>query len=488
MNRSSMPRRARRYRSPGESGPKYAHRGEVKFCGVRTAAFFCTLGALFVLALAAPRPTHSDFEKRDLAEFPAFSWQSLWDGSFFDGVNLWFSDTFPFRDGFVAWNGELKTLYGAGQAQLSGNVEQGDAIPSVPERPPASAPETSAPESAAPESSAPESAVEESAPESSAPESSAPASSVPEPAPEIDVTGEVTQSLGAVLISGEAAHECYNFSQEVANNYLAMISRASERLGPDVRLYDMVVPTSMDILLPESFRAGLNTSSQKDAIAYLYGSMPAAVRTVPVYDALKAHADEYVYFRTDHHWTALGAYYAYREYAAQAGFTPLELDAFTVKEFPGFLGAFYSDTGRAPALAQNPDTVFAYVPPGEVSMTFTDRDGAEHDWPLIADVSGWASSSKYNTFIGGDNPYTVVHNAARDDGSCCVVVKESFGNAFVPFLAPHYENVYVIDYRYWNGDLATFVQGAGAKDVLFLNNISATRNASLVSRMQAIVG
>ena len=60
-----------------------------------------------------------------------------------------------------------------------------------------------------------------------------------------------------------------------------MISRASERLGPDVRLYDMVVPTSMDILLPESFRAGLNTSSQKDAIAYLYGSMPAAVRTVP---------------------------------------------------------------------------------------------------------------------------------------------------------------------------------------------------------------
>ena len=81
----------------------------------------------------------------------------------------------------------------------------------------------------------------------------------------------------------------------------------------------------------------------------------------------------------------------------------------------------------------------------------------------------------------------MVHNAARDDGSCCVVVKESFGNAFVPFLAPHYENVYVIDYRYWNGDLATFVQGRRAKDVLFLNNISATRNASLVSRMQAIV-
>ena len=70
-------------------------------------------------------------------------------------------------------------------------------------------------------------------------------------------------------------------------------------------VYDMIVPTSIDIMLPESTRAGLNTDDQKKAIDYMYGSMLDETKKVNIYDTLMSHNDEYLYFRTDHHWTAL---------------------------------------------------------------------------------------------------------------------------------------------------------------------------------------
>lgn len=444
----------------------------------KVTAFSLTMLVLFSVSLIPPlRPSYSEFEKRELTEFPEFSWQSLLDGSYFHRIDLWFSDTFPFRDTFITANSYLKNLYGLQPVQVSGSLEEGDVIPSAPAKPSSSEAPSS---SAVPEESS-------SLPEESEESPSLPESSALPPAPEKNVTGEVTQSLGAVLIVGDSGYEYYNFSQSVADQYIGMINRAADRLQGSAKVYDMVVPTSMDILLPESFRSGINTSSQKDAIAYISGSLSPSVQNVLIYDTLKAHADEYIYFRTDHHWTALGAYYGYCDYAKAAGFQPLELSQYTTKEFDGFLGAFYSDTKKNPALAKSPDTVTAYLPPDDVSLTFTDRKGNGREWPLISDVSTWAASSKYSTFIGGDNPYTVIKNNGLQDGSSCVVVKESFGNAFVPFLASHYQTVYVIDYRYWSGNIPEFAKNAGVKDVLFLNNISATRNASLVGKMDSLV-
>jgi len=233
-------------------------------------------------------------------------------------------------------------------------------------------------------------------------------------------------------------------------------------------------------------RAGLSTSDQGQAIEYLYGSM-INVTPVNLYDTLKSHRDEYLYFRTDHHWTALGAYYGYEQFAKAKGVEPVSLDRYTTKEFPDFLGAFYSDTGKSPALAQNPDTVVAYEPFNNTTMTFTDRNGKETPWQVITDVSGWASSSKYNTFIGGDNPYTHIVNNDLSDGSSCVVIKESFGNALIPFLIPHYQDIHVIDYRYYKQSIVDFCKNNQIQDVLFINNISATRSESLVGKMDALI-
>ena len=102
-------------------------------------------------------------------------------------------------------------------------------------------------------------------------------------------------------------------------------------------------------------------------------------------------------------------------------------------------------------------------------------------------MSNYAAGLKYSTFVASDNPYTEIENKSLTDGSACVVVKESFGNAFIPFLVDHYQTVYIVDYRYWTGSVSELAEAKGATDVIFLNNLSMIRNKSLVGKLHRIL-
>jgi hypothetical protein len=213
-----------------------------------------------------------------------------------------------------------------------------------------------------------------------------------------------------------------------------------------------------------------------------------SVKAVPLYDALMRHRTEYVYYRTDHHWTGLGAYYAYRAFCQTKGITPHELTDYKTEDYTGFLGEFYSST-ESSELGANPDTVTAYFPIANPPMTVTNQKGITETYPsVICNESTAPAAYKYGAYIYGDNPYTVITNPDVNDESTCVVIKESFGNAFVPFLVDHYHTVYVLDYRYWGGDLQTFVRENGVEDVVFINNLSAIRNSYLMGKLQSMVG
>ncbi len=414
--------------------------------------FFALLAIGFFVALWPLRPTYSDIEKRELTKFPKLSFSSLVSGDYFKGIGAWYADTFPLREGFINVDSKIKSLYGVGDT--------------VNELPDVAADEI-------PDASDVTALHEQSADQTTVPQDE-------------DVDDSLIQKLSSVLIVDDAAYEYYNFSKATADRYVAAVSRAANSLKGSARVFDIVVPTSMDITLSDQVRKRISTGDQKKAIDYIYASVSPNCITVKTFDSLRAHRDEYIYFRTDHHWTALGAYYAYREFAAAAGVRPAELSEFTERRFDNFVGAFYSDSGKNKALEKSPDTVIAYEPKSTNEMEFTDKNGKVVKWNIITDVSKWNKNSLYNTFIGGDNPYSHIVNPGVTDGSSCVVVKESFGNAFVPFLLANYGEIHVIDYRYWNGNLASFVQTHGVKDVIYLNNISATRNASLVKKLEGI--
>lgn len=316
----------------------------------------------------------------------------------------------------------------------------------------------------------------------------------PTPAPQSEPQAD-PETIGALLVVGDTAYEYYNFNTDLANSYITAVSDAGKKLSGTSTLYDMVVPTSIDIMLPESYisKNNLNTSDQRKTIEeYLYPSIQAMnpdVKTVSTFDTLKSHANEYLYFRTDHHWTQLGAYYAYTEFCKVRGFDPVPLTDFDKKEYTGYLGSFYSSSSDAAAkLGGNPDTVEAYVPKANVTLNATQQDGQVlENWPLVADGDQYGESMKYLIYAAGDQPYEEITNNDKSDGSACILVKESFGNCFIPFLVNHYNKVYVVDYRYYtNGTVTQLAQQTGATDVLCLNNISMTRNEDLINRFTNI--
>ena len=434
--------------------------------------FFVVLfAAAIAAAIPALRPSYSEIEKRDLQKFPKFTFNALFTGDYFDGINLWFSDTFPARDNFVELNTYVTNTFGVNTVQVHGDVEQGDEIPDV-------IPQGSQPSSEDTVSSEPS----ENSASSEPPENSA------SPAP----VGPVVEQLGAILIVDNAAYEYYNFNKNAANNYAGAVNRAAELLKGRSQVYDMIIPTSMGVTLPQSVRETVKSSDQKSAIEYMYSLMSPDVKKVDCYSKLMSKRDEYIYFRTDHHWTALGAYYSYRELMDVMGKTPADLSSFVEYRFDGYLGSFYSQSGKKPQLGNTPDHVMAYAPPQFNSIHTITQKGATVNFPIIRDGNAMIASAKYLAFVGGDNPLGTMVNPEITDGSSCLVIKESFGNAMVSFLTQNYGTVYVVDYRYINkvfpGTLVNFVDERGIQDVIFVNNISATRSPTLVNAISAFVG
>lgn len=441
---------------------------------LRTAAFLVFLGVLFVIGLCFwARPKKSEAEKRELDKFPALTLSGVMDGSFFTGVVSWYGDTYPVREGMIKTQNSLKNLYGIQRSAIYGTAAgKADDIPT--DEAGAAPTITPAPTTGSESSSGKEGVTASSQEGGNAVSSSSSSGNTGNSAGEGTGTiHDVPESMGTVYVADGMGFELYYFSQENADTYASMLNTVRTKLDSSVNIYDMIVPNSFGVNLDDNAQSALGASNQKDAINYVYGRLDSGIKSVPIFDTLRSHNGEYLYFRTDHHWTATGAWYAYQEFCSKKGTKPHDLGYFTEEQFPGFLGSFYTYSNGAQSLADNPDTVYAYVPKGTNDMTITQRDGNVINWNIIADASGYGTESKYMCFIGGDNPYSEINNPSVTDGSSCVILKESYGNCFVPYLVDHYQNVYVIDYRYYTGDLTSFIRDNHVSDVIFLNNVEA---------------
>ena len=380
------------------------------------------------------RPTYSENEKRNLTEFPKFSFESFFSGEYFSQISLWYSDTYPLREGMINANSGIQSMYGDREDQLiipsGGNnttIENGGAV----------------------------------------------------------------ENFGGIWIQNDTktAYEIFYNRQSVNDRYIAAINEAAHKLGSGVNIYNMVVPLHYTYKLTDEQIAQVGASDCIDVIDYIYDNLDSDVTAVDIHPQLLAHKDEYIYFRTDHHWTARGAYYAYVAFCEEKGIEPTPLEDYTKLEFENFLGTFYSQSGQNKTLKNNPDFVEAFIPNGTNSLIAITQSGDEAKYAVVyKGADKYSSANKYLCFIGGDNPVSTIHNENINDGSSIVVIKESYGNAFVPFLVDSYEYVYVIDYRYFDGNLVDFVEENSIKDVLFLNYISTTSTESKIGQIEDIIG
>ena len=313
---------------------------------------------------------------------------------------------------------------------------------------------------------------------------------VPEPDPiaRIEVFGD-TQQYDSVYRVGDTGYEMYTYSDETAKKYATCVNNVADALAGTARVFAVCPPLSSGITLPDDLYSLNVFSDQKEAEQKILSYMDENVIGVPLNETMMQHRTEYIAFRTDHHWTGLGAYYAYSQFCEAADFAAHDISEYKTADFPGFLGSFYNDSGKSDKLSVNPDTVTAYYPVSPVvTMSVTEKSGNIIDFDsVIYDESTAPAAYKYGAFIYGDNPFTEITNDSITDGSSCIIVKDSFGNAFVPFLTDHYQTVYVIDFRSWKGSLTEFARTNGVDDVIFCHNLSAIRNNSLMGQLYSIL-
>lgn len=312
---------------------------------------------------------------------------------------------------------------------------------------------------------------------------------VPAPAyQKIELKGD-QQQYDAVYRVGDTGYEMYSYVDSTAKKYADNVNAVADALAGKANVYMLPIPLSSGISLPDELYGKDVFGDQKEAEQKIIGYMNGNVKSVALYDALLAHRTEYVYFRTDHHWTATGAYYAYEQFCKAKGITPTPIASYKADEYDGFLGTFYRDSNQNATMGENPDRVVAYHPLStEATLDYGDSETANLTrGKIIYDESDAPASLKYGAFITGDNAYSVINNPDVTDSSSCIVVKESFGNAFVPFLTDHYQTIYVLDYRYWKGSISQFAQDKGVQDVLFVNNLSAIRSTALVGYLHNVV-
>lgn len=329
---------------------------------------------------------------------------------------------------------------------------------------------------------------------SQAPESTA---SVPETVPDFAMPDQEhpdaePDTFDSMVVVDGTGYGLYKFSEEDTNSYIRLVCDAEEALPDSATLYSMVVPTALDVLLEESYitEHEIDSSDQRKAVEdYIYPSiwnLNGEVKTVSLFDPLRSRCDEYIYYRSDPSWTQLGAYYAYVEFCAAAGLEAVPLEDFELKSYEGYLGSYYHSSGDS-TMGSYPDTVEAYFSSADTELSYTTQDGnTESGTAVIQDGEGYNPDWLNLIFIAGDQPYAEITNNDLDDGSACIVVKESLGNVFVPFLASHYQYVYVIDYRTYSGSVPDLARETGASAVILLNGIRMTSDEGLISDLGSV--
>lgn len=458
--------------------------------GVLAFAAIMAVGA-FIGLLFFVRPKKSITEKRELAKFPSFTITSFLDGSYFESVSLWYSDTYPMRDKLVSADQGIKSLYGieTGTQVVGGNTK-GDDIPevdkdSIKQTTTEAATDTSVDTSTEdPEIGLPTGKTDSKTNKGNSSEKTTVQTVEPPDSKAMDEAFQ-KQLQDNLYVKDGAAYSLYYFVQDSATEYIDALNNAAAKLSGVANVYDILIPNNSGVLLSDDDLAKLGGSDQKQAIEYYY-SLMQGVKTVDIFDTLKSHNDEYIYFRTDHHWTADGAFYAYEEFCKAKGITEIPREKRKKDTFEGFLGSFYSNLQNQD-MKKKPDTIYAYEPIGTNDMTYWNDDGSEQKWNVIMDVNGWDKGTLYSTFVGGDTPMAVIENPNVTDGSTCVVMKESYGNAFIPFLVDHYSTIYILDYRYSNVNVIDFVKEKQADDLICINNISLIGDEDVAATINGVL-
>ena len=442
---------------------------------INAGVFLAVIAVMGLAAIFLPKPTVSEYEKRELEKFPEFSLESLFSGEYTGKLDLFFADTFPAREKFVELAAAAEEIRGLRIDDVK--IHDNGTTNAQPE---------------APKEEVVLENTQEESPKPALPEEQAPAitptEEIKEETPPVAETDEVEgEQRGSVFIYKNMALPMFGGNKYACERYAAALGKYQQVLGDSVQIYNLVVPSAIEFYLPQKYKDKGITADEKENIDYLYGLMDPKIKTVDAYSSMMEAKDagEYIYFRTDHHWTVRGAYAAYEAFCKEAGFEPVPLEDMEKRVIENFVGTLYGQTQDA-VLRDNPDYVEYFIPPMETeTYRYVKNEPYTPYASTIFAEYATGGVNTYSVFLHGDLPLTHIKTQANT-GRKIVVVKESFGNAFSPFMVSHYDEVFIVDQRYFQLGLIDFIQQNGVTDLLFINNIFAANTDIRINEIERI--
>lgn len=427
------------------------------------------LAVIFVLGVAnvliTDKPKVSELENRALKGKPQLTISALTSGQYFRDYTEYYSDAFIFRDKLLKSSRDICQVlfFNRGDATIviSDKSNESNAVASNKSNAAASNKSSNKDE-----------------------DNQKPISKETAPPKQYDEN----KGVGYWLVIDGKAVELFKFNKPNFDYYAEVINKYNDKLGGKIPIYSLIAPTASEFVKLRNYK-GI-TDSQNYAIEYLNTKLNHGITAVNTYDILNKHKDEYIYFRTDHHWTALGAYYGYSAFIQSKNEKPEPLEKYKSIKIDNFLGASYSKT-MDKSLEKNPDTLYAYIP--FVNYKYYMYHYYKCNEANIIDMKyAQTKKDKYLVFLSsGDATWAVIKTGIKN-GKKLLVVKDSYGNSFVPYLLPHYEEIYVVDPRFYDFDtiemnVIDFIGSKGINEVLFVNYMENVNSKEFMSSVESLV-
>jgi hypothetical protein len=393
-----------------------------------------------IASLVARKPSVSEMENRKLNAFPVFSDTAFWSGEYFKQLELYYADNFPLRDKWISFSTAFKNSLGFESSEIKIYDAENDAEANEQDTTKKINPNIQL--------------IDDSA------------------------TGEVKKR---VFVFKNRAFEMFGGGAAMGKSYAAVINSYNKLDIPNLQIYNLIIPVALEFELTEKYKS--LQKPNRPAIENIYAAEDSNIIKVFAIDTMRQYRDQYIYFNTDHHWTSLGAYYAYKAFCASAGMTAVSLDTVAYKVKPAFLGSLYRLT-RDPKLQSNPDSVKYYLFSDSVNFFIGGtKQGVWFRSKMYGE--GATGSNSYSVFLQGDLPIVKMETQHKN-GRKIAVVKESYGNAFAPFLINNFEKVVVVDQRYYTADFVAMLKAEGITDLLFINNIFAAHTPFHINKIKGL--
>ena len=282
------------------------------------------------------------------------------------------------------------------------------------------------------------------------------------------------------------AIEPYKANYENGTAYAHIVNKY-QRTFPDVNVYCMIIPNAVAFYCPDTARAW--TDAERPAINNILSHLSKDVKSVDIFNTLQSHVEEPIYSRTDHHWAPLGAYYAAQRFSevAEVDFKDLsEYEPRTIHDYVGSMWTFSRDKAVKEATED-----FIYYVPRDSNYTATrikynkvsKRVGRKRhrrtiSWLTASEPETFSffrnyedgNSAAYCVFMGGDTNTTSVVTQTRNHRRL-LILKDSYGNALPSNLFSSFEEIHVVDCRYFLQNMVEFVKAHAITDILFANNL-----------------